>query len=186
MPLLLASQSPRRRALLSMLTEDFTVRAADIKESGYHAASPKELTLVLAKAKAEGVFRECPGETVIGCDTIVELEGRVLGKPADEADAIDMLSRLSGHRHQVHTGVSILYPGGCEQFTETTTVFFSTIPKNEILSVCKTPEPYDKAGAYGIQGWAARFVPRIEGCYYNAMGLPVSALYRALSCAGLL
>lgn len=186
MSLLLASKSPRRQELMRLITEDFTVDAADIDEEALGAENPAALAKALAAAKAQAVYKGPAGPPVIGCDTLVALEGKVLGKPEDEAEARQMLTALSGRRHHVYTGVCVLYGGGVLRFTEATAVDFSPIPKKEIEAVLKTPEPYDKAGAYGIQGWAARFVPRIEGDYYNVMGLPVAALYGALRGAGLL
>ena len=184
MALVLASESPRRRELMHLITPHFTACAASIDEEAATAPTPKELAQTLAKAKAEAVFKE--NGTVIGCDTVVALDGQVLGKPGSKAEAIDMLCCLSGQRHEVHTGVCVRHVGGSVCFTETTAVFFRFIPKKEILAVCQTAEPYDKAGGYGIQGWAARFIPRIEGCYYNVMGLPVPALWQALQENGLL
>ncbi len=183
---ILASQSPRRQELLRLVLPQFTVQVAGVDESTYTAPRPAQLAALLAGAKAAPVFSKNNQAVVIGCDTVVELDGRVLGKPHHEAQAIEMLTALSGRAHQVHTGVALLYPGGARRFAESTTVHFSPIPAAEIAAVAATPEPYDKAGGYGIQGWAARFIPRIEGCYYNVMGLPVAALWQALCEAGLL
>ncbi len=181
MPIILASKSPRRKALLAQLTTNFTVLAAKVDEDAFSAHTPALLAEILATEKAQAVFLTDGASPVLACDTVVDLNGQVLGKPKDEAHAIEMLSALSGQKHLVHTGVCLKQPGGqTHHFTETTRVFFNKIPKHEILAVAKTPEPYDKAGAYGIQGWAARHISRVEGCYYNVMGLPLAALYHLL------
>ncbi len=184
--LILASQSPRRQELLRLITPHFTVQVAGLDESAHQANTPAALAGALAFAKAQAVFAPGGGAAVIGCDTVVELDGRVLGKPADAAQATEMLGALSGRAHQVHTGVAVLHGGGALRFVESSTVYFSPLPPAEIKAVAATAEPYDKAGGYGIQGWAARFIPRIEGCFYNVMGLPVAALWQALNGAGLL
>lgn len=186
-PLLLASQSPRRRELMALVTPDFQVAGAGVDEGAVAGSSPADLAGKLAQAKARAAAAQHAGCVVIGCDTVVELGGKTLGKPRNADEAADMLKRMAGRQHQVHTGVCVYVPGGRQlQFVETTTVFFSAIPGEEIAAYVKTPEPYDKAGGYGIQGWAARFVTRVEGCYYNVMGLPVAALYRLLVQNGLL
>lgn len=182
MALVLASQSPRRRELMRLVTPDFVVDVADVDESGPAAAGPAQLAGRLARAKAEAVFARRPYDTIIGCDTVVALDEAVLGKPRDAAEAVRMLEALSGRDHLVHTGLCLLGPGRrAHDLVETTRVTFSPIPRGEIEAVAATDEPYDKAGGYGIQGWAARFIPAIEGCYYNVMGLPVAALWRALA-----
>ncbi len=182
--LILASQSPRRRELLKLITQDFTVQAAKLDEQAYTAQSPAALAEILAGHKARAVYE---GQSpALGCDTVVELDGQVLGKPKNPPEAAEMLGRLSGRAHKVHTGVCLLYQGRSTSFTETTTVYFSPLPPEEVEAVIQTPEPYDKAGGYGIQGWAGRFIPRIEGCYYNVMGLPVAALWQKMRGAGLL
>lgn len=183
MTLVLASQSPRRRELMHLVAPDFLVDSADVDERVLDGESPADLALRLARDKAAAVRAKRGGEdeAVIGCDTVVELDGNILGKPENRDEAIRMLTALSGRDHFVHTGLCLLDPGGSHTgLYETTRVTFSAIPPGEIERVADTPEPYDKAGAYGIQGWAARFIPAIEGCYYNVMGLPVAALWQLL------
>ncbi len=187
MALLLASQSPRRRALLALLTNHFDVLAPEVDESNFVHLPALELCESLAIKKVDAIPFTGAYKAVLACDTVVDLEGRALGKPQNCEDAINMLSSLSGRWHEVHTGVCLLqHNGRRHNFTQTTRVWFDTIPKSDILAVCETDEPYDKAGAYGIQGWAAGFIPRIEGCYYNVMGLPVATLRNLLTKENLL
>ncbi len=187
MALVLASKSPRRRQLMTLITPDFLLDEAAVDESAVTAQSPAALALELARRKAADVAARRAGDVVIGCDTVVEVDGLVLGKPVGQQQAAQMLEKLSDNHHLVHTGVCICPPGGPpECFCETTRLEFSSIPPAAIASYVQTPEPYDKAGGYGIQGWAARYTRRVEGCYYNVMGLPVAALYQKLHGAGLL
>ncbi len=179
MPLILASTSPRRRELMSLITDDFVVRTSDVDESALCADSPVHLARTLATAKAQAVARQNPGQIVLGFDTVVDCGGRVFGKPRDQADALRMLRALSGREHQVHTGVCLctLPAPGQEAHmlacAETSTVHFAPIDEEDLAAYARTPEPYDKAGAYAIQGHAALWCTGIEGCYYNIMGLPV-------------
>ena len=184
MPIILASASPRRRELLSLITPEFQVVTSEVDESAVHAATPSGLALALACAKCGEVARTHFSDTGIGCDTVVEVGGKVFGKPRDKADARRMLQAYSGRSHLVHTGVCICKAGLCERFSATTKVTFCPMTKAEIEAYISTDEPYDKAGAYGIQGGAARFVRAIEGCYFNVMGLPVSRVYAALKSLG--
>ena len=167
---------------MSLITPAFEVDEAAVWEEGVHMDTPRALAENLARLKALDVASRRPHDIVIGCDTVVEVEGATLGKPKDEKQAADMIERLAARRHQVHTGVCIVMPGGASttQFCESTSLDFAPIGAAEIEEYVKTPEPYDKAGGYGIQGWAARYVTRIEGCYYTVMGLPVAALYQKL------
>ena len=185
MQIILASQSPRRRQLMELVTPDFSVCTATICERKTEGEEPVQLALRLAQEKAQAAFAQnAAGALVIGCDTVVDLDGEVLGKPADQREAMRMLGRLSGRAHRVHTGVCICVPQlpgrPAALFAETSIVHFSPLPEREIFNYTNTPEPYDKAGGYGIQGSMARFIPAIEGCYYNVMGLPVAALYAEL------
>ena len=182
--LVLASASPRRRELLRLIAPDFEVLSVDLDERAITADCPAALVEKLAGAKAAAAAALRPDETVIGCDTVVDLDGRVLGKPADRGEADQMLRALSGRSHLVHTGVCVIQGGVPHTLVETTQVFFSPISEEEIAAYTATDEPYDKAGGYAVQGGAARFVRRIEGCYFNVMGLPVSALYRLLRSLG--
>jgi septum formation protein len=186
MDIVLASASPRRKELLALLTKNFRVAVSDVDESGLTAAAPAQLAQVLAQAKCAAVAQQHPDSVVIGCDTVVDVDGQVLGKPKNRADAQRMLTLLSGRSHLVHTGVSVQSPHGERTFAVTSTVHFSAIDPQELEAYLNTDEPYDKAGAYGIQGYAARFVTGIEGCYFNIVGLPVSALYQVLREQGVL
>lgn len=181
--MILASQSPRRQQLLQLITHDFTVHCADVNESGIAAQTPALLAKTLAFEKAQAVFLQYPYETVIGCDTVVDLAGKPLGKPKTEQEAKQMLTALSGNTHLVHTGVCIFTnknSAPAALFTETSEVTFSAISPKEIDAYVETGDCFDKAGSYGIQGQMAAFIPKIKGCYYNVMGLPVAALYQQL------
>lgn len=180
MSLILASGSPRRRELLALITPEYTVLPSDFDESALTAPTPRELALALARGKCGAVAALRPGDTVLGCDTVVEFGGRVFGKPRDKEDARRMLTALSGADHWVHTGVCLRR--GERELCETasTRVRFYPIPAAELEAYLNTDEPYDKAGGYGIQGRAALFCEEIEGCYYNVMGLPVSRVARML------
>lgn len=182
--LILASSSPRRQELLRLITPDYTVQAADFDERAVSAPTPRALVEKLAVGKAQAVAASHPGDVVIGCDTVVDLDGAVLGKPAGPAEAKAMLRALSGRWHYAHTGVCVLQNGTAHSFVETTKVFFATLTDSEIDAYLATGEAYDKAGAYGIQGAAAKFVTRVEGCFFNVMGLPVSRLYGLLQTLG--
>ncbi len=180
MALILASKSPRRIQLMQLVAGDFHVVTADVEEVPDGTLSPAAQSLHFAKQKAQHVSEKYPGDVVIGCDTVVDLNGALLGKPKNKRDAFDVLSHLSAERHFVHTGVYVFAPDWREGFVETTAVDFTAIPAAQIESYIETEEPYDKAGGYAIQGWAARFISRVEGCFYNVMGLPVSSLYHLL------
>lgn len=188
MALVLASKSPRRRQLLALLTPHFAVDQAAVDEGAVAGKTPRQLAQTLAALKAQAVFEKRPDDAIIGCDTVVELAGKTLGKPKNQAQAVAMLTALAGKTHLVHTGVCICVPGQsgpAALFCETTAVQFAEISPEEIKAYTNTPEPYDKAGGYGIQGAAAKYIPRIEGCYYNVMGLPLAALHRHMRRLGL-
>jgi septum formation protein len=181
--LVLASQSPRRIALLQQVGFSPLVAPSSIPEEFDTAASPVANAIRLARAKAVSVANEMKEGIFIGADTIVVLDGRYLAKPADKADAVRMLESLSGRTHTVITGVAILeYPEkSVEVFYEETNVAFRLIPRKEIEEYVAGGSPMDKAGAYGIQDdYGAVFVTRIEGCYYNVVGLPIAHVYSAL------
>ena len=171
--LILASGSPRRRELLSLYTTDFTVCVRDFDESAVTAPTPAQLVEQLAIGKCLAVAKQHPDAVVIGCDTVVDVDGAVFGKPHDAEDAKRMLRALSGREHRVHTGVCICRGRRAAATVETTVVHFSPIAEDDLCAYVRTPEPYDKAGAYAIQGHAALWCAGIEGCYYNIMGLPV-------------
>lgn len=183
MKILLASKSPRRRQLLSELGYPVEFVDIDIDE---HVGTPLpsgEVAEHLACRKAAAYPKEkLDGETVlVTADTVVVLEERILGKPADRAEAICMLQRLAGRRHTVYTGVCLLTQKEKISFTERTEVYFRPLSDQEIEYYVDHYRPMDKAGAYGIQEWIGMVgVERIEGCYYNVMGLPVARLYRTL------
>lgn len=179
MQLILASQSPRRRELLGLLKLPFTVRVADIDETMDPALPPQEEVARVSLAKARAVERD-PEDIVIAADTIVVLGDRVLGKPADEAQAEEMLTALSGRAHQVMTGVTVLRGDRALTATEITDIYFRKLSNREIRRYIATGEPMDKAGSYGIQGGAALFAEKIHGDYYNVVGLPVCRLLRML------
>ena len=180
MELILASGSPRRRELLSLYTTDFTVCASDFDESAVSAATPSQLVEQLARGKCLSVAAAHPGAVVIGCDTVVDVEGEVFGKPRDVQDAKRMLRALSGTTHQVHTGVCISDGSRTESFVDSCKVTFFPLCEEEIDFYTATKDPYDKAGAYAIQGRAALWLDRIEGDYYTIMGLPVSRTVQLL------
>ena len=179
MQLILASQSPRRKELLGLFHIPFTVRVADIDETMDKNKAPSEEVARVSRSKALAVPRT-QEDVVIAADTIVVLEGRVLGKPKDTADAQAMLTALSGRDHQVMTGVTVLKGQTCLTHTEITDIHFRSLSQQEIGNYVSTGEPMDKAGAYGIQGGAALFAERLQGDYYNVMGLPVCRLYQML------
>ena len=179
MQLILASASPRRKALLSLFGIPFTVRAADIDETMDPEKPPFDEVARVSRLKALAVRRE-EEYVVIAADTIVVCQGKVLGKPHSEAEAASMLRLLSGRDHQVMTGCTILYGDRAETFTEVTSLHFRPLSEKEIQKYVQSGEPMDKAGAYGIQGGAALFCEKLEGDYYNVMGLPVCRLYETL------
>ncbi len=179
MALILASQSPRRKTLMELFSVPFTVRVADIDETMDAVLSPAQEVARVSREKALAV-PHAPEDVVVAADTIVVCGGNVLGKPKDEADAVRMLTQLSGARHQVMTGVTVVKGTKIESFTEITDIDFRPLSQKEITAYVRTGEPMDKAGAYGIQGGAALFVSRLEGDYYNVMGLPVCRLGQVL------
>jgi septum formation protein len=178
--LVLASASPRRRELLAQAGFAFSVRPAHIPEEPRANEDPIAYVTRLAREKAEAVFREisseesAPPRVVLGADTTVTLDNHILGKPADASDAARMLRLLSGRTHLVMTGVAVVTPRSTEVAAEVTAVRFLTLSDIDIEEYIATGEPMDKAGAYAIQGRAARWIPRVEGCYFNVVGLPLS------------
>ena len=176
MEVILASQSPRRRELMQHLHIPFTVRVADIDETMDPAKPPSEEVARVSRRKAEAIPRE-PEDIVIAADTIVVCDGTVLGKPANDEDAYQMLSMLSGRSHQVMTGLTVCQGERILSVTEITDVHFRPLSSREIRDYIATGEPMDKAGSYGIQGGASVFADRIAGDYYNVIGLPVCRLY---------
>ncbi len=182
MKLILASQSPRRKELLGYYTNDFQVRVSQADETLPEGIDPGEAVALLAQRKAQAVaaLPECKGCRIIGADTVVAVEGHILGKPHSPEEAREMLELLSGRVHSVYTGVAVLGPGEREVFTQRTQVEFYPLSAREIDDYVATGEPMDKAGAYGIQGRGGLLVRRLEGDYFNVMGLPVARLARVL------
>ena len=200
--IILGSASPRRRELLSQIGIGFTVRVSD-KEEVYHSEVPEEIVKELALMKAENVATEIFEEqqaqlvreeadfVVIGADTVVVLDQKILGKPADGEDAFRMLKSLQGRAHEVYTGVAVLC---CKEgkiqtvrsHAVKTEVYVHEMTEDEIRGYIATGEPLDKAGGYGIQGAFAKYIDRIDGDYYNVVGLPVSFVYQTLKEIGAL
>ncbi len=179
--LILASSSPRRRELLTIAGLNFTVESADIDERVVPGETPAKYVQRLAVEKAQAVLDRHKGQDdaadpvlVLGADTTVVCEGEILGKPIDHTDARRMLEMLAGRTHQVLTGIAVVSAAGVVSDVEITQVFFDLIDEDELVRYLASGEPLDKAGAYGIQGYAARWIPRIEGCFFNVMGLPLS------------
>ncbi len=187
MKLILASASVRRAEILHDAGFSFTVLSSAIDETPYSGESAHDLVQRLAFAKAELVATRAVGPAiVIGADTEVALEGHIFGKPRSSDDARHMLEKLSGRTHAVVTGVSLIRLPDAERitFVESTLVHFNMLSTEEISRYLSTGEPHDKAGAYAIQGRAGRYIPRIEGCYFNVVGLPLSRLQQALASLG--
>ncbi len=181
--LVLASQSPRRREILSNAGFTFEVRPANVEEFPLAAEDPAGYVLRLARDKAAAAGAG-PDDYVLAADTTVAAAGHILEKPHSVVDAARMLRLLSGRTHQVLTGVCLRHQGREWFDVSSTQVRFVTLSEDEILAYASSGEPMDKAGAYAIQGLASKFVDRIEGCYFNVVGLPVSLVYRFLKDAG--
>ena len=179
MNLILASQSPRRKELLGLFGIPFTVRVADIDETMDPTKPACDEVARVSHCKALAIPRQ-PEDVVIAADTIVVVQGRVLGKPKSPEEAVRMLQLLSGRGHQVMTGVTVLCGQREAVFTEVTDLHFRALTQAEIRRYVATGEPMDKAGAYGIQGGAALFCEKMNGDYYNVMGLPVCRLGQVL------
>jgi septum formation protein len=179
MKIILASASPRRAEILRQAGVTFSVLSSAIDETPYQRETPEALVLRLSAAKAELVAARSVGPAfVVAADTVVVTDGHILGKPRSTDDARHILQSLSGRTHTVLTGVTMIRLPDAQrrQFVESTLVTFSVLTPEEISAYLDSGEPFDKAGAYAIQGIAARFIPRIEGCYYNVMGLPLAHL----------
>lgn len=179
--LVLASQSPRRREILERAGVRFTVRAGSAVDETPRPGEAAETYVVrLACEKAAAVPRSA-GEVILGADTTVVVDGSILGKPEDAAGATLMLRQLSGRAHEVITGICLRSDAGAATDLATTRVWFSALSDAQIAAYVSSGEPMDKAGAYGIQGLASKFIPRIEGCYFNVVGLPVSLVVDLLA-----
>ena len=178
-PFILASGSPRRKQLLNQIGLEFTVIPSDVDEDFTLDLPPEAFTEHWAREKAKSVAKIHPDSLIVGADTIVVLDGNILGKPKDKKDSFNMLQSLSGKTHEVITGVSFI---SLEQevdhtFNEKTFVSFNTLSDRDINSYIDIYNPLDKAGSYGIQDWFSVHIHRVEGCYYNVMGLPLSSFY---------
>jgi septum formation protein len=188
MKLILASASPRRAEILRDAGFEFAVLSSAVDETPLPNEDAHVLVQRLADAKAELVAARAVGPAiVIAADTVVLLDGQILGKPRSPENARHMLEQLSGRTHSVLTGVSLVRLPDMErrQFTESTLVHFRPVTEEELAEYLSTEEPYDKAGAYAIQGLAGRFIPRIEGCYFNVVGLPLSRVVSELQSLGM-
>ena len=184
MDLILASHSPRRRELLHKFGIDFKTVVVEVEEE--NNGLPTATAELNARRKAEAVSVQYPQSLILGADTIVVLDGQILGKPSSEESAIEMLSALSGREHKVITAVALARWGqAIRVFSETTTVCFRALSREEIESYAATGEPLDKAGGYGIQGFGGLLVESIQGCYYNVVGLPMSRLVVELRALGI-
>lgn len=177
--LILASRSPRRREILARAGIPHVVRPAEVDESVREGEDATGYVTRLARAKAEAV-EAGPEDVVLGADTVVVLDGEILGKPAGLAEAREMLQRLAGREHEVITGVCLRTPAGVVEETEATRVRFLPLSPQEIEEYVASGEPMDKAGAYAIQGLASKFIDRVEGCYLNVVGLPLAKVYAHL------
>ena len=183
--IILASKSPRRKQLLSMMGLEFTVQTADIDETMDPSQTPAHEVAAVSARKAEKIAALHLQDVIVSADTIVVIDGKILGKPKDEQDAARMLRLLSGRTHTVYTGLTVYADGKANTQVVSTGVTFRDLSDAEIAAYIETKEPMDKAGAYGIQGKCAIFVDKIDGDYNNVVGLPVAAIYRELKKLGI-
>ena len=181
--IILASQSPRRAEILRMIGVNFKVDSSNINEEMNQKIEQNEIAIILSKAKAEKISQKYPNNIIIGADTIVVYNEKIFGKPKDKNESKKMLKALSGNCHKVITGVTIMNKklGVLKTFSETTKVFVKKIPRNQIEFYVNNYNTLDKAGSYGIQEWFSVWIKKINGCYYNVMGLPVSKLHKHLA-----
>jgi septum formation protein len=180
--LVLASRSPRRREILRQAGIPFVVRPMDVDETPLPDEPARDYVVRVAREKANAAAADLTvdGEIVLGADTTVVIQGEILGKPLDAADARRMLHLLAGQRHEVLTGICLRSDSRIVEDRAETSVWFAPLSSQEIDDYAASGEPVDKAGAYAIQGLASKFIQRIEGCYFNVMGLPVALVYRHL------
>ena len=181
--IILASQSPRRAEILRMIGVNFKVDSSNINEEMNQKIEQNEIAIIISKAKAEKISQKYPNNIIIGADTIVVYNEKIFGKPKDKNESRKMLKALSGNCHKVITGVTIMNKklGVLKTFSETTKVFVKKIPRNQIEFYVNNYNTLDKAGSYGIQEWFSVWIKKINGCYYNVMGLPVSKLHKHLA-----
>ena len=178
----LASTSPRRKEILSMLMSDFGQLSPQTEEKEYPQLTPKEKSVRLSKDKCIAAVNHIrqKGMVVIASDTVVDLDGKALEKPEDRQACVDMIAALSGKVHHVYSAVTVYKDGKIYTFCDDTAVHFDTVPMDVIQQYADTPEPYDKAGGYAIQGFMGKYIPKIEGDYYNVVGLPLEKLKKLL------
>jgi septum formation protein len=181
--LVLASQSPRRKELLAILGMPFTIVIPDVDETPRRGETPDEYAARVARDKAQDVASRSKRSVIISADTVVTIDGEILGKPVDRVDAIRMLTRLSGREHHVYTAVCVLdqVRDRMLEGVEDTAVWFNALTASEIEGYIDREDVMDKAGAYAIQGFASVFIPRIAGSYSNVMGLPLALVYELLT-----
>ena len=177
---ILASGSPRRKELLKFLDIDFTIKVSDICEDLKEELSFPNIVMDLAVQKAQHIAKDNKNQYVLGFDTLVIHENKALGKPVNREDAFNMIRSLSGKKHQVLTGCAIIFNDSVDQFYDSAEVEFNNMTDLEINEYLDTNEPFDKAGAYGIQGFGARYIRGIKGDYYSVMGVPLQKLYNKL------
>ena len=182
--LIMASSSPRRKELLEELQIPFVISSSNVDESFDPSLSPEKIVIDLAERKVEAIYLNNQHSFILGADTVVCLDGVILGKPTSREDASRMLSELSGKTHSVYTGVAIMANGICSTFYEKTDVLFWELTDEEIHDYLDTGEPFDKAGAYGIQGVGRTLVKEIKGDYFTVVGLPISRTVRELKAHG--
>lgn len=179
--IILASKSPRRQELLRQMDIDFRIVLKEVDESYPEHLSPEEVAVYIAEKKAKAYDDVLTDEAVLTADTIVCIDGLILGKPDDTAHAVEMLQRLSGRVHKVITGVCIVYKSEYNLFHDVSEVFFRTLTNEEITTYVEKYQPFDKAGSYGIQEWMGiTAIQRIEGSYTNVVGLPTEKVYQQL------
>ena len=179
--IILASTSPRRQKLFELIADDYICLSPDVDESQVSGLGAKDRCLALARLKAGHIHDLYPHDIVVACDTVVDLDSEILEKPVSYDDAVRMITSISGSTHHVHTGVCIMRDSFIDSFVSTSSIEFYSIPAEAVEAYCRTDEPYDKAGAYGIHGWAGKYVKSINGDFYSIMGLPVSSIYQSLS-----
>lgn len=178
--IILASKSPRRKKILNLIGLNFIIQPSSVDEHANLNLSPKDFAKYWSKKKAKQISISNENKLVIGADTIVNFNGKILGKPKDKEQSYNMLKNLSGQTHEVITGVTIINKKKdvCRTFSETTKVYVKNIPNNDIIYYIENYSTLDKAGSYGIQDWFSIWIKKIDGCFYNVMGFPLSKFYK--------